>query len=51
MEHILSIIIGLAIAYVFYLFQIRKNLIIINGVSVDKIKKNNKCYKVKCELN
>lgn len=49
MEHILSIIIGLCLAYLFYLFQIRKNVIIINGLSVDKIKKNNKCYKVKCE--
>jgi hypothetical protein len=51
MEHIISIILGLAIAYLFYIFQIKKNVIIINGVSVDKIKKNNKCYRVKCQKN
>lgn len=48
MEHIISIILGLLIAYVFYIFQIKKNVIVINGRSVEKIKKNNKCYKVKC---
>ena len=51
MEHILSIIIGLFFAYVFYIFQIKKNVIIISGDTVDKIKKNNKCYRVKCEKN
>jgi hypothetical protein len=51
MEHILSIILGLLVAYIFYIFQIKKNVIIINGSSVDKIKKNNKCYSVKCERN
>ena len=48
MEHIISVILGLLLAYIFYTFQIRKNVIIINGKSVDKIKRNNKCYKVKC---
>lgn len=51
MEHIISIILGLLIAYLFYIFQIKKNVIIINGSSIDKIKKNNKCYKVKCQKN